>query len=235
MTPIPNYSNYLIDTNGRVYSTIRNKYLKPHIMTIGYPAYTLLHDTRGRICVPVHRLLANTFLPNPENKREINHIDGDKTNNQLSNLEWVHGYENIRHAFTTGLTKTPTTMDYTQIDNIVQKLLTDPSSNWLTVSSEYGYSDSSGLRKLIKRDYLRRNKLNEFNVLCSELQRRAKKLHAVNMQGRVAHNRKSVKVLNVGIFESLASACKTLDLSTSKACVAIQQKKPIKGYYLDYA
>lgn len=46
----------------------------------------------------IHRIVASTFIPNPENKRTVNHIDGDKTNNAVSNLEWASYSENNIHA-----------------------------------------------------------------------------------------------------------------------------------------
>lgn len=65
-----------------------------------------LHKTglKSKFC-HIHRLIAEHFIPNPENKREVNHINGDKHDNRIENLEWVTSSENRQHAFDIGLKK----------------------------------------------------------------------------------------------------------------------------------
>lgn len=71
----------------------------------GMPSYLGVYlckdGTEKRVLV--HRLIAQTFIPNPNNKPEVNHIDGDRFNNTVENLEWATPKENVRHAYDTGL------------------------------------------------------------------------------------------------------------------------------------
>lgn len=99
---IKNFESYIISTDGRVYSTISTKYLKPNPDGRGYPM-VIFQKRENRKAWLIHRLVANAFIPNPENKRCINHIDGDKTNNNVENLEWCTHSENILHAYRLGL------------------------------------------------------------------------------------------------------------------------------------
>ena len=102
---IPGYKNrYQINNNGDVQSLRckwgeRNppKILTPYIDPIGYVRIGLSINSKTKTYC-LHRLIANAFIPNPLNKKEVNHIDGNKQNNELSNLEWVTRAENAAHA-----------------------------------------------------------------------------------------------------------------------------------------
>jgi len=71
----------------------------------GYKAVILSNGLRKQF--RINRLVAEAFIPNPDNKPEVNHIDGDKTNNHVNNLEWVTREENQQHAVKTGLRVMP--------------------------------------------------------------------------------------------------------------------------------
>lgn len=102
METIENYEDYYVTTTGRVYSTKSKKFLKPVTSNRGYNFVTLFNDYGKQMCY-IHQLVANTYLENPKNKPAVNHIDGDKLNNNLENLEFVTYSENIQHAYKLGL------------------------------------------------------------------------------------------------------------------------------------
>lgn len=79
--------------------------LKQTLNQKGYYCVTITFENHKQKVFEVHRLIAKTFIPNPENKSQVNHIDGNKTNNNIENLEWVTAQENIVHAFKHGLNK----------------------------------------------------------------------------------------------------------------------------------
>jgi hypothetical protein len=101
---ISGYERYLVSENGDVFSTITNKFLKKNKTGIGYESVAL-HENSKQKTFRIHRLVAKAFILNPDNKPQINHIDGNKSNNHISNLEWCTAKENIVHAFKTGLNK----------------------------------------------------------------------------------------------------------------------------------
>lgn len=99
---LKDFKDYDISENGVV--TGPRTVLKPFMGRGGYLKVCLSENNRRR-WVYIHRLVCESFIPNPLGKKEINHIDGCKTNNSKDNLEWVTRSENNIHAFKTGLKK----------------------------------------------------------------------------------------------------------------------------------
>ena len=101
MKEIKGFENYLINEKGEIYSKFTKKLIASQKDKNGY-ARTRLVNKHGRKSVFIHRLLAMSFIDNPLNKPHVNHIDCNKSNNNLSNLEWCTHSENLKHAVLNG-------------------------------------------------------------------------------------------------------------------------------------
>lgn len=100
---------YQVSNLGRVKSlenrsNHKNQLIMKQSIVRGYKQITLCKNKVQKM-YKVHRLVAETFIPNPNNKNQVNHIDGNKRNNCYYNLEWCTASENMKHAFKTGLKK----------------------------------------------------------------------------------------------------------------------------------
>lgn len=101
---------YQVSSFGRIKSFANNgkkrseqgKIMNDYLTDRGYVRVTLRDGVTTKY-LRVHRLVAFAFLDNPYNYTELNHIDGDKTNNHVDNLEWCTRSENLLHAYRTGL------------------------------------------------------------------------------------------------------------------------------------
>ena len=136
------------ETSGKKY---KGKILSTNV-TVGYPIVRLSKG-ENKTSERVHRIVAKTFIENPDNLPEVNHLDGNKNNNCVENLEWCSSRENKIHAWVTGLTKKPPTspmIPVTQIYDgcaIANYISITVAATLLSISSEDICKCCKGKRK----------------------------------------------------------------------------------------
>lgn len=130
---IDGYDKYYIYDNGDVLNIETQKVLKGSIGQHGYKYYRLSQNNKKTMFY-AHRLVAEYFLPNPNNLPVVNHKDGNKLNNEVSNLEWTTYSENAEHAHKNGLIKPRRKSEYFT-DNL-------PREKWKQIYN-FNYSISS--------------------------------------------------------------------------------------------
>jgi len=103
MKKIKGFENYLITLDGKVFSLYTMKFLKLKVTNAGYNQIQLFDGEGDYKYFSVHRLVAEAYISNPENKPQVNHMDGNKLNNLACNLEWMTASENQKHCSDSGL------------------------------------------------------------------------------------------------------------------------------------
>ncbi len=121
---IKNYPKYQVSNLGRVKSLNYNstglsKVMKLAKTTKGYLCVCFYKDKKSHV-KPVHRVVAEAFLPNLDNKPQVNHINGDKTNNRVDNLEWCDNQYNQEHAIKNGLRRLKSVMQYDKVGMLIK-------------------------------------------------------------------------------------------------------------------
>lgn len=163
-------TKFKISNNGDLINTETNHIHKGNTSNSGYVMYGLSLGNKTTIKRYAHRLVAEHFISNPQNKGQVNHIDGNKLNNNASNLEWVTQEENMKHCMDSGLSSLTKpinryTLDGEYIDSFnsamdAHRILGFASSRSISEALLGNYAQAYGFQWRFQHDQTPVNKLN---------------------------------------------------------------------------
>ena len=209
MIPIPGFENYLVSPEGQVINSSTGRALKHSLNENGYLYASLW---KGNKAAPrtVHRLVATAYIPNPDNKPIVNHIDANRANPHKDNLEWCTQSENIKHAYTIGNMSQRQHFSLEELDWILTKVLAGESMTHLAKSLNVGLSR---LTINLRGRAIRSGKSNEFT---HELAQQKKKRNtAANDSKRAPVLQLDMTGFTLASFPSATAAARALGKSSS--------------------
>jgi hypothetical protein len=145
---------YLIYEDGNILDVKKNIAVNNSVNKSGYVIVNLVQDGKRKLNL-LHRVIAQAFLPNPSNKKCVNHINGIKVDNRVENLEWVTYSENMVHAFKKGLNSLSEKQKNNLKAKIVKKVI--DKSTGITYNSIIEACNELGLKYTQTKTHLSRN------------------------------------------------------------------------------
>lgn len=219
-------TNYSVSDIGEIKNDITNKLLKLSIQQGYYHVNLSINKKSKRF--RVHRLVAEAFIPNPENKPYVNHIDGCRSNNNVNNLEWCTPMENTQHAVKTGLMKPTREKSVIQYDMDGNKI-----AEYISIS-EAARQTNSLVEKIVACCQFKRRSHNNFQWRYK--QDESDKLSKINV--RITAPKKVAQINPqtneiIAIYDSMCQAAKAVNGTQSAITHVIKgdkQTKTHKGY-----
>lgn len=209
LIPIPEFEGYSIKEDGSVFSHKNGRFLKHHLNENGYLYATLRKENRNRT-VAVHRLVAAAYLPNPDQKPFVNHLDANRTNPHKDNLEWCTQAENIKHAYKIGNMSQKQNFSQEELDKLLDRF--EAGETMTGLASEMAV----GLSRMTINLRNRAHKTSRFAAFEAELKRQKQLRNTeANVTKRTPVVQLSLSGGFIAGFPSITAAAKALGVSSS--------------------
>lgn len=208
MIPILGHENYLICRTGKVFNNKTGKELKLSLNENGYLYANLWKNGKTR-SFSVHRLVAQHYIPNPQNKPFVNHIDANRANPHVDNLEWCTQAENVRHAYHIGNLSQKSHFDGHELDWLLKEFISGRTMTDLADTMGVGLSR---MTINLRNRAIATGQVKEFEAELST-QKRARNI-AANANKKMAVHQLDEFGFIIATYPSLTAAARALGKST---------------------